>query len=328
MTARDEIVTGIFVLLGVALLVVGSIWLSQERWGGEFRTVEARFRTVGQLRPGNTVRIRGVDVGRVQRIDVGQDAVLVSMRIESDAPLPEDPVVALQPVSLFGEWTASIEAGRRHPQVSADTAGLPEGVLPGTTASDFAELSDYTADIASNLRGITDRLEIAFNRRTAENLARSVENFEQASQELVALLERQRESFGGFAEDMASSGRTLRQVAADLDSTVSRLEAATAEGELEAIMDNTRDATAALARASSNLDTTATAARGAIGRADSALGEAEAILARVNRGEGSLGRLTADTALYEDLSATLLELRALLDDLKQNPGKYFKFSIF
>lgn len=328
MTTRDEIVTGVFVLLGVALLVVGAMWLSQERWGGEFRTVEARFSNVGQLRPGNAVRIRGVDVGRVQQIDVGEDAVLVAMRVRSDAPLPEDPVVSLQPVSLFGEWAASIEPGRRHPGVVEDTAGLPEGVLPGVTASDFSELSDYTADIAGNLEGITDRLEIAFNRRTAENLAQSVENFERASQELVDLLERQRESFGGFADDMARSGRTLRQVAADLDSTVSRLEAATAEGELEAIMDNTREATASLARVSSNLDTTATAVRRTIGRADSALGEAEAILARVNRGEGSLGRLSSDPMLYEDLASTLTELRLLLDDLKQNPGKYFKFSIF
>lgn len=328
MTTRDEIVTGVFVLLGVALLVVGAMWLSQERWGGEFRTVEARFSNVGQLRPGNAVRIRGVDVGRVQQIDVGEDAVLVAMRVRSDAPLPADPVVSLQPVSLFGEWAASIEPGQRHPGVVEDTAGLPEGVLPGVTASDFSELSDYTADIAGNLEGITDRLEIAFNRRTAENLAQSVENFERASQELVTLLERQRESFGGFADDMARSGRTLRQVAADLDSTVSRLEAATAEGELEAIMDNTREATASLARVSSNLDTTATAVRRTIGRADSALGEAEAILARVNRGEGSLGRLSSDPMLYEDLASTLTELRLLLDDLKQNPGKYFKFSIF
>lgn len=328
MKARDEVVIGIFVLVGVAVLVGGGMWLSQDRWGGEYRTLEASFQTVGQLRPGNSVRIRGVDVGRVQQIEVGPEAARVVMRVREDAPLPVRPVASLQPVSLFGEWTASIEAGRRHPSALADTAALPEGVLPGVTASDFSELSEYTADIASNLQGITDRLEVAFNRETAENLARSVENFEQASVELVALLERQRKGFGGFADDMASAGRTLRRVAADLDSTVSRLEAATAEGELAAILDNTREATAALARVSSSLDSTSTAARRTIARADSALGQAEAIVSRVNRGEGSLGRLASDPLLYEDLSSTLRELQALLDDLKQNPGKYFKFSIF
>lgn len=328
MKGRDEVVIGVFVLVGMALLVGGALWLSQERWGGEFQSLEARFRTVGQLRPGNSVRIRGVEVGRVQHIDVGQDAVTVTMRIRSDAPLPEEPVVALQPVSLFGEWTASIEAGRRHPGVPADTVDLGEDVLPGVTASDFAELSDYTADIASNLQVLTDRLEVAFNRETAENLARAVQNFEEASAELVTLMEVQRESFGGFAEDMASAGQTMSEVAADLDSTVSRLEAATAEGELEAILDNTRDATGSLARVSSRLDTTAVAARQALARADTALRRAETILLRVEQGEGSLGRLSTDPTLYEDLAGTVTELRALLDDLKENPGKYFKFSIF
>jgi phospholipid/cholesterol/gamma-HCH transport system substrate-binding protein len=324
----DEVVTGVFVLVGAAVLVAGSMWLSQDRWGGEYRTLEARFQTVGQLRPGNSVRIRGVDVGHVQDIAVEQEAARVTLRVRQEAPLPVNPVVFLQPISLFGEWAASIEAGRRHPSALADTARMPEGVLPGVTASDFSELSEYTADIASNLEGITERLEVAFNRQTAENLARSVENFEQASAELVALLERQRKGFGGFADDMASAGRTLRRVAADLDSTVRRLEAATAEGELAAILDNTRDATAGLARVSSNLDSTSLAARQTIARADSALGQAESILSRVNRGEGSLGRLASDPLLYEDLSSTLRELQALLDDLKQNPGKYFKFSIF
>lgn len=324
----DEAVTGVFVLLGAALVVAGGMWLSQDRWGGEYRTLEASFGTVGQLRPGNSVRIRGVDVGHVQQIEVDQDAARVTLRVREEAPLPENPVVSLQPVSLFGEWAASIEAGRRHPGARADTATLPAGVLPGVTASDFSELSSYTADIASNLEGITERLELAFNRETADNLARSVENFERASSELVRLLERQRESFGGFAEDMASSGRTIRRVAVDLDSTMSRLESATAEGELAAILDNTREATASLARVSGNLDTTATAIRRTVARADGALGQAEAILERVNQGEGSLGRFASDPLLYEDLSSTLTELQTLLDDLKRNPGKYFKFSIF
>lgn len=328
MNRRDEIVTGVFVLLGTAVIVVGALWLSESRWGEEFRTVEAHFRDVGQLQEGSGVTMRGVRVGRVESIGLAAEGVAVRMRIRSEVDLPPDPVVLLHPLSLFGDWGASIEPGSEHPELAAQPVPREEGVLPGRSTSDFARLSEHAQQIASNLQTITDRVEVAFDEETARNLSRAVNNFQAASEELVAIMGRQRESFGAFADDMASAGRTLRGTAADLDSTVSRLERATAEGELEAIVDNTRQTTASLRQITGELEGTAADVRGTIARADSALVQAEMIFARINQGEGSLGRMARDPVLYEDLRATLTELRALLDDLKSNPGRYFKFSIF
>lgn len=327
MTGRDEIVTGVFVLLGIALVVVGALWLSESRWRGDYRDVTAFFESVGQLRPGNPVTLRGVEVGRVQSLEVRGEGVLVHLRVESDVPLPERPIVSLQPVSMFGGWSAAIRpAGAVG--IALDTVPRPEGALPGVTSSDFSDLSDYAGEIAADLGRITDRVEVAFNEQTASDLARAVSNFEDASQELVTMLGRQREAFGGFAEDMESAGRNIRQVAAVLDTTVSRLERATEEGELEAIFDNTRETTASLSRVSGRLETTTAELDSTIRRADSVLAAADSLLGRVERGEGSLGRLATDPTLYEDLSATLTELRSLLDDFKSNPGRYFNFSIF
>lgn len=328
MKGRDEIVTGVFVLLGIAVIVIGAVWLSESRWRGDYREVTAFFDNVGQLRVGNTVTLRGVEVGTVESIDVREGGVLVRFRVESDVPLPEDPVVSLHPVSMFGGWSAAIRPGSRYPELARDAPARPEGALPGVTSSDFADLSDFAGEIAGNLERLTDRLEVAFNEETAEDLARAVGNFEEASRELVTMLGRQREAFGQFAEDMESSGRNIRQVAAALDSTVSRLESATEEGELEAIFDNASEAASSLNRLSRRLEETTVDVDRTVTRADTVLVTAEAILGGVERGEGSLGRLATDPRLYEDLSATLTELRALLDDLKRNPGKYFKFSVF
>ena len=328
MSARDEVVTGVFVILGVALVVIGALWLSESRWRGDYRELSAFFDEVGQLRAGNSVTLRGVEVGSVRSIEVREGGVLVRLRVESGVPLPEDPVVSLHPVSMFGGWSAAIRPGSEVPAAAVDTLAAPEGALPGVTASNFAEISDHAGDIASNLERLSDRLAIAFNEETAADLARAVSNFEDASQELVTMLARQREAFGQFSDDMASAGRDIRQVAAALDSTVGRLERATGEGELEAIFDNTREATASLSRVTDSLETTTADVDRAVTRADSVLAGAEALIGGIRRGEGSLGRMATDPELYEDLSATLTELRTLLDDLKRNPGKYFKFSIF
>ena len=52
------------------------------------------------------------------------------------------------------------------------------------------------------------------------------------------------------------------------------------------------------------------------------------IAARVERGEGSLGRLISDTALAIRAEDLLEELNLLMQDLRANPRKYVRLSIF
>jgi phospholipid/cholesterol/gamma-HCH transport system substrate-binding protein len=52
------------------------------------------------------------------------------------------------------------------------------------------------------------------------------------------------------------------------------------------------------------------------------------VAAKVDRGQGSLGRMVNDDKLYTDLAASVKSLRALIDDVRANPQKYFRFSVF
>lgn len=327
---RNDVVVGAFVLAGVALLVAGALWLSNARFGGEMRELTARFQTVGQLRPGNPVTVRGVEVGRVHAVQFGpRGAVEIIMRIDAATPLPPSPVVQLRPTSLFGQWEAAVV-----PAVSVDTTlvgaadDLPEGRLPGVTQADFSDLSSYTEDIAENLQGITEQVERVFTDTTVQNLARLVENVERASDDLAELVAQQRETFRGLTEDVSTTGSTVRRAAAQLDSTLARLEAATAAGELEEIFENTRETTASMRELADELRANSRRMDRVLTRADSTFLGARTFIDGLNRGEGALGRLARDTVLYETTVATLSELRALLEDLKQRPGKYFNFSIF
>lgn len=321
---------GAFVLAGVALLVAGALWLSNARLGGEMRDLTARFQTVGQLRPGNPVTVRGVEVGRVHAVAFSPDgAVEITMRIDAETPLPPSPVVQLRPTSLFGQWEAAVV-----PAVAVDTAlvgaaaDLPANRLPGVTQADFSDLSSYTEDIAENLQGITEQVERVFTDTTVQNLARLAENVERASEDLAELVAQQRETFRGLTEDVSSTGATVRRAAAQLDSTLTRLESATAEGELQEIFENTRETSATLRELADELRTNSRRMDQVLTRADSTFLGARAFVDGLNRGEGALGRLARDTVLYETTVATLSELRSLLEDLKRRPGKYFNFSIF
>ena len=51
-------------------------------------------------------------------------------------------------------------------------------------------------------------------------------------------------------------------------------------------------------------------------------------LEKINKGEGSLGLLVNDQKLYTDLENAARNLNLLIEDLKANPKKYLKISVF
>lgn len=52
------------------------------------------------------------------------------------------------------------------------------------------------------------------------------------------------------------------------------------------------------------------------------------VLGKVDRGEGTLGRLVNDTTLYAEMGATLREVRSLTADVRENPKRYVTVEIF
>ena len=61
---------------------------------------------------------------------------------------------------------------------------------------------------------------------------------------------------------------------------------------------------------------------------DAATASLGTILGRMERGEGTLGRLSIDETLYVSLNGAAESLSALLADLQANPNKYINISIF
>lgn len=55
---------------------------------------------------------------------------------------------------------------------------------------------------------------------------------------------------------------------------------------------------------------------------------ADTLLGMVAAGQGTAGRVFHDDKLYDELAGSLARLNALLLDIQNNPKKYFKFSVF
>jgi len=63
-------------------------------------------------------------------------------------------------------------------------------------------------------------------------------------------------------------------------------------------------------------------------QADSTLGQVARLMASIEAGEGTLGRLLRDPTVAGELEGTLEELQLLLADIRENPRRYLRLSIF
>ncbi|WP_309648970.1 MCE family protein [Nocardioides sp.] len=134
------VLTTVVVLLGLAYAkVTGSV-------GGQ-PEVSAQLRNAGgSLRPGSDVKVRGVIVGRVTRVDRGPDGgvrVDMALREEALGRVPNNVVARILPATVFGTTFVDLVT---HGGIS--TVGLVEGaVIPADRTQGTLELQQALDDI-------------------------------------------------------------------------------------------------------------------------------------------------------------------------------------
>jgi phospholipid/cholesterol/gamma-HCH transport system substrate-binding protein len=335
MKRRDELVVGATILLAVVLVVVGALWLSQTRLAAGGYVQAARFRTVGGLSVGNPVVLRGVRVGRVREIRIAaEDWVEAEFQIYEDVLLPADPAVVAASASLFGEWQAEIinlEEPPEDPNVIAELqAALEVGddAWPGATLPDIGQLTAQAARIGSDIATFSSRIQTAFDERTVLDMQRSIRDFGQIADTLTRFTERQTAVFGEVSDNIKQGSDVVTQAALSLERALARLDSATAAGEMDSILTNIQTATGQMRAAMAGFLTLVEAAERNQESFVRVIVGADSVMSRLQNMTGTLGLLVGDSTLYFEATDAVVELRALIEDIKANPRKYFKFSVF
>lgn len=324
-----EIIVGLVIILGAVVVVVGTLFLKGAGFGGEQLELEARVLEVGQLNRGNDVKLRGVRVGTVEEIYVeeGGGAVRVLMSVERDTPLPADAGVVLSPESMFGDWQAEIVSIARFPRYDFLEASDPE-VLPGHSLPDISRLTATADEIAADIATITSRIEVAFTEETAENLRAAIDNISRTTEGLADLIQQQAATFQRVAVEVEEAAGEIGAAANTAGRTFARVDTMLGSGQVDSLMANVTATSANLRDASSEMTTLVQDVGQTLERADSTFGRVDRIAARIERGEGSLGRLLVDTTLAVQARGLLDQVSLLLEDIRENPGRYIRLSIF
>ncbi|HEX5723961.1 MAG TPA: MlaD family protein [Longimicrobiaceae bacterium] len=358
MRLKNEALVGMVVVAGIVVAIAGGIWLSGRPFGQTQSTMRAAFAEVGVLAEGSPVKYRGVRVGNVTdiRLAGGGTGVLVTFEVTPDLALPRDPAVVISPESFFGDWQASIVS-----RATADNLDFTEvrgtDILPGATMPDITQLTAVAADIAEDMQVLADRVQIAFTEETARDIRETIENVQEVSAQLGGFIDQQTRTYAAVSRNVLESTANIRRTTATAEAAAADVRAALTTGDVRQSMANLRRASENLAAFSAQLQTAAGGVPGLVARADTtvasfgrtaeslnqavraatpalqevaptivearnALATLNLAIQKINEGEGTLGRLIDDPALFEETQRAIVTLRRLLADIQANPGKY------
>lgn len=291
----NEARVGIFVILGLLSFVVVLFLMTDPA------TMRGRYMVVttvddaGGVRRGDPVQMRGVIIGRINGFEMMPNGrVAIRMELEGEWRIPEGSRTELGAAGLFGGRTM---------EVIPTTASVyvEEGdTIPGGDGGGGGILGSAD-ELAGQAGTVLARLEALLDPSTVQSVQGSA-----ADLEIV---------LGDLSTTIAEQRSALRTLTASLSRSAAGLEEASAAGP---------DAARAIARADSAMAQLAVTSR----NLDEAALALRDVMQRMNEGEGTLGRLSTDEALYQNMNRAAESIATLVADIQANPGRYINVSIF
>jgi len=285
-----EVIVGTLVLVAIAVFVFGTMWLSG-RSVSPGDLLQIRFADVSGLKRASPVRVSGLPVGKVEEIAfqrVGD--VLVSVSLPDDIVPRTDAKALITSISLVGDYAVDLDPGKGPP--------LPKGqpIIGGRAA----ELTGMAAGIA----GRADSVLVGLQSLTSPEMVRRLEVTMTGLQGTLTAAQ----------QTMALYGNATRGPTAELTRTMTQFRELSQQ--LSATLANP-----ALQRTISSSDSL-TRSFSVMAQSLAATGARfDTLLARMNAGQGTLGKFATDSALYYSILRATNQLDSVMAAIKKDPGK-------
>ncbi len=293
MKRRDEILVGLLLLIAVVTAVGGTIWIAR---GGLARnyTMTTRFPWGAGLKQGQQVLLAGVAIGFVDDVQLDPNGtILVSMKIQQKYRVPKGSTATVEANGIFGDQLIAVR-----PQLGVKEYMSPGDSIPtGKSSPGTAELLGKGDSIATDMRALSGKIRSEFVegggtadvRKTINDLTKLVAQLSKVAADQSAQLTKTQE--------------TLRHTIAAIDSA-----------KIDSTLKNVRATSATFEQLSRELKETNA--------------QVQATITKVNSGNGTVGKLMNDPAMYERMNQLLLRVDSLTADFKKNPRKYINLKIF
>ncbi len=288
-------------LLGILAVIMGFGYLKSSSIFDNSRTFYSVYDHVGGLQTGTQVSLNGLVVGTVSSIRFRDTSgkLVVTFMVNNDFEFSKNSKVELFDTGIIGgKGLQIIPAFDDAPNAqSGDT--LQSATKPGLTELVQQNLTPLQMSLESTVSDadtLLTNINSILDARTKRELQQSIVGLNQ----LV-----------GTFQGSASKLNTLLEANGEqLDSTLKNVNTIT--GNFSKISDSL--ANAGLGKTLADLQST--------------VSSLNLVLGKIERGEGTLGKMANNEELYNNLAEVSRELDLLLQDFRLNPKRYVNVSVF
>mgnify|MGYP003687739335 CR=1 FL=1 len=273
-----EYKVGLFSLIGLAATVLAIFVLRPDMFNSQGTT---EYYTVLKDATGilekTHVKTNGVTIGKVGFIRLNSNATKVGLDIKDDIFIPEGSEVVVRTVGFLGDKFLEVKRPHNVTTPLGEGALLPQSV----DASDLSEVIELIGSIAKDIKKVTHNLsEVLGNQDGKQSIAAIVKNIEVFTEDARGILEDNRSD----VRELVANIKEFSQSANEVLDTENK---------------------ARIERILANFDTSMEEVKGATKNIN-------LIAAKVEKGEGTLGRLINDDDTLEEVEGALKDIRKVL----------------
>lgn len=280
-------ISGAFILLALLILFVGDV---QELFKKPGYRVYAVFDSALGLEKNAAVKMAGIKIGLVKDITLDGRRARVTMSIYPNYRIPHGSRVTLASLGILGEKYVEIVPGKE------DTYYEPEEIMESLPPISFDQLGTLLLSMGEDVKRVSNSINNVVSKDLGPNLKKTLENLQSLTAELDSLLKENREALHQTIQNSAQAVSTLNQQI----NSVSR-EVQDTLGEVKGLVkDNRGQVRESLEKLKANLD-----------KLEETLNSLNHTLQKIEKGEGTAGRLANDPQLYEEAKETISQVKSI-----------------
>jgi phospholipid/cholesterol/gamma-HCH transport system substrate-binding protein len=303
MTFSNEAKIGLAVFGAVVVFVAGVMFLRGINLQTREYSLTILYKNVNGLQDGSPITVAGLRIGQVESMTLTGKAIAVKVSIQKKVQLPSDSRAIIKSESIMGGKYIEITPG-------SDNVMLKNhDTIAGAYEADLTELTATLAPISSNVLGILENVNATFDEKTRADIKNTVADISRSSAELQRLIHAEGKRLDYAIGNFATFSDNLSHFALNLDSI-----ALSQRTNLDSSMATLRRVATTLDRVTIDMQSTTESLN--------------VILGKMRKGEGTLGRLIHDEHLYDNLDSLSVNLNLLVRDVRENPGRYVRISLF
>lgn len=288
-----EFKVGLFTIIAIIVFAASYMWFTEALQSKDMTVVKVKFHNAGNVEVGSSVTVSGVKKGRVKKIEVAPDGVVIDLQVKIDFPLKEGTQFSVIESNLMGDVQVEII-----PSFDGENLDLTK-VQSGEKRYGLMKLVSELSSVVVDFQTIMDRI------AGDENFVMQIDSVIDTTQMVINKINR---SLDKNTEEFERLIINANQLTAKLNQLVT-----TNEESISNSMEKSSEVIASINSTLDDIKETSTSIRN--------------ITEKMQSEKSSIDKLMSDDELYENLMRSSARLDSLLKDIKENPKRYFSIKI-